>query len=153
MDVSATFREIVREKRSLHSLKTPKDEILPRAQIKSPFLVEALAIVRIMPPSLSSLVLALLASSGGNRHSSPQLWAGQQAKGVKRMRRYLLDHASDYIDAHRHFANKRARMTDQERDEIDEVRTRSPLQPCHNHTNASAKCVHCSPSSFLLRRR
>lgn len=55
-------------------------------QIKSPFLVEALAI----------------------------------AKGVKRMRRYLLDHASDYIDAHRHFANKRARMTDQERDEIDE---------------------------------
>lgn len=43
------------------------------------------------------------------------------------MRRYLLDHASDYIDAHRHFANKRARMTDQERDEIDEVRTRSPL--------------------------
>jgi hypothetical protein len=47
MDVSATFRQIVREKRSLHSLKTPKDEILPRTpQIKSPFLVEALAIVR-----------------------------------------------------------------------------------------------------------
>jgi len=43
------------------------------------------------------------------------------------MRRYLLDHASDYIDAHRHFANKRARMTDQERDEIDEVRTHSTL--------------------------
>jgi syntaxin 18 len=87
MDVSATFRQIVREKRSLHSLKTPKDEILPRTpQIKSPFLVEALAI----------------------------------AKGVKRMRKYMLDHASDYIDAHRHFANKRARMTDRERDEIDE---------------------------------
>lgn len=48
---------------------------------------------------------------------------------MKRMRRYLLDHASDYIDAHRHFANKRARMTDQERDEIDEVRTPPCPQP------------------------
>jgi hypothetical protein len=56
------------------------------------------------------------------------------------MRRYLLDHASDYIDAHRHFANKRARMTDQERDEIDEVRTCAPLHPVHNRTR-KRQCV------------
>jgi hypothetical protein len=45
------------------------------------------------------------------------------------MRRYLLDHASEYIDAHRHLATKRGRMTDQERDEIDHV----PLLPAALH--------------------
>jgi hypothetical protein len=54
------------------------------------------------------------------------------------MRKYMLDHASDYIDAHRHFANKRARMTDRERDEIDEVRLRL-MRLCNLHVCA---CVH-----------
>jgi hypothetical protein len=67
-----------------------------------------------------------------------------QAKGVKRMRKYMLDHASDYIDAHRHFANKRARMTDRERDEIDEVRLRLMC--------ATSMCVRVRTRALHARR-
>jgi hypothetical protein len=57
------------------------------------------------------------------------------------MRRYLLDHASEYIDAHRHFATKRGRMTDQERDEIDHV-------PLLLHVHVSPQLSH-TPSQEM----